>query len=131
MSHITSFKNKTRCNVFLKVSAALFSKQLSWIYNLRNVKETLTRGGCLWNWNSTIPSIHQMYMWSLVLYLNCFILATLCGSKEVTQFDFRLSSSRCRTLVMTRHPYVEITCGVKTRQLHSHVKISCEVKNKP
>ena len=36
-----------------------------------------------------------------------------------------------QTCKQKKYPYVEITCEVKTKQLHSHVEITCEVKTKP
>ena len=55
------------------------------------------------------------------------------SQNEVSVFGSKMATLRekKRTPHFETSPYVEITCEVKTKQLHSHVEITCEVKPKP
>ena len=54
------------------------------------------------------------------------------SQNEVSVFGSNMAPFReKRTPHFETSPYVEITCGVKTKQLHSHVEITCGVKTKP
>ena len=54
------------------------------------------------------------------------------SQNEVSVFGSKMVPLReKRTPLFETSPYVEITCGLKTKQLHSHVEITFEVKTKP